>query len=110
MNMGSPSMLDFDNYVTAPAFGYKDRKDYYFKTASVHSIPLIEVPTFFLNSLDDPVVGLKAIDYKIFNDNENVALGVTKHGGHMGCYESISDMKNNWAVDIALNFFSVFVS
>ena len=67
--MGNPSMLAYDNYITAPAFGYKDREDYYFKTASIHSIPSIGIPTFFLNSLDDPVVGLKAIDFKVFNEN-----------------------------------------
>ena len=103
-------MLGFDNQITAPAFGFKDLQDYYFKTAAVHTIPLIKIPTFFLNSLDDPVVGIKAIDFKVFNENENVALGLTKYGGHMGCYESISHLKNNWAVETALNFFSVFTS
>jgi len=48
----------------------------------------------FLNALDDPIVGRNAIDtsYELFAQNENIVLGITKHGGHLGFHESIFDL------------------
>ena len=100
-----PSILNFDNIFTAPAFGYKDRADYYDTASSHHRIPKITIPTFFLNALDDPVVGSKAIDYEVFTQNSNVALGVTNHGGHLGCHESLFHLRSNWCTKMALKYF-----
>jgi len=50
------SILTFDNDITCPMNGYKDRVDYYDRASSSHRIPSIKIPTFFLNALDDPVV------------------------------------------------------
>ena len=33
--------LFFDSAITAPAFGFKDRDDYYDKSSCIHKIPLI---------------------------------------------------------------------
>ncbi len=35
----TPSILDFDDDITAPLFGWKDREDYYYKAACYHRIP-----------------------------------------------------------------------
>ena len=84
-----PDILAFDNDITAPIFGWKDRNDYYEKAACYHRIPSIKIPTFFMNAKDDPIIGKKAIDYEIFKKNENTVLGTTKRGGHLGYFESI---------------------
>ena len=52
---------------------------------------MIKRPTFFMNAIDDPIIGEKAIDYEVFDKNENVLLGTTKYGGHLGYYESAFD-------------------
>jgi predicted alpha/beta-fold hydrolase len=78
------SILTFDNDITCPMNGYTDRADYYDRASSSHRIPSIKIPTFFLNSLDDPVVHKSAIDYDGINSNPNCFLGITKHGGHIG--------------------------
>lgn len=47
---------DFDNYFTAPSFGYLTADDYYRKGSSVLNLADIRVPTLFLSALDDPMV------------------------------------------------------
>lgn len=59
-------ILDFDNEITAPINNWKDRDDYYRTSACYHRVPNIKIPTLFLNSKDDPIVGSKAVEYEIF--------------------------------------------
>jgi len=42
------SILEFDNHFTAPAFGYKDKDDYYYKSSPSHRVPNIAIPTMSL--------------------------------------------------------------
>jgi predicted alpha/beta-fold hydrolase len=49
---------------------------------------MIKVPSFFLNALDDPIVGRRAIAFDAFKKNENVILVTSRHGGHLGYHES----------------------
>eukprot|EP00347_Sterkiella_histriomuscorum_P007208 403349846 len=48
----------------------------------------ITIPTFILMSKDDPIVGERSIDYEGCQGNNNIILGVTEHGGHMGYFDS----------------------
>ena len=70
-------ILKFDNDITAPLFGWKNRADYYQKASCYHRIPMIKVPTLFLNAIDDPIIGNKAIDYDVFKGNKNCILATT---------------------------------
>ena len=60
-----PSVVNFDELFTAPIFGYDSQDDYYRKAACYHRIPNIRVPTFFMNAIDDPIVGDEAIDFEV---------------------------------------------
>ena len=61
-----------------------------------------------MNSLDDPIIGDKAIDYEVFDKNENVVLGTTKHGGHLGYYESaLSD--EAWFTKPVFSFLNAYL-
>uniref|UniRef100_A0A7S3IKC8 Uncharacterized protein n=1 Tax=Strombidium inclinatum TaxID=197538 RepID=A0A7S3IKC8_9SPIT len=101
------SVLEFDEVITAPFFGYESQDDYYTKAACVHRIPKIKTPTLFMNSLDDPIIGSKAIDYEVFRDNENCVLGVNKNGGHLGYHESIFGFEV-WFMKPVLAFLGTF--
>ena len=59
-------------------------------------MPHISIPTFFLNTLDDPLICKECHDYKVFDTNPNICFGTTKYGGHLGYNESIFDLKNKW--------------
>ena len=69
----------------------------------------IRIPTFFLNALDDPIVG-NNLNYEAFKDNPNIALGTTKHGGHVGYYENFFSLKRCWYPELTFKFFNSFVS
>lgn len=84
-------MIDFDDKITSRLFGYDSVHDYYHKSCCNHKLVDIKVPTFFINALDDPVVG-EFFEIKQIKDNENILLGTTRHGGHLGYNESLFDL------------------
>ena len=57
------SLVQIEEKIIAPLFGFKDRNDYHNKASCIHSIPKIKIPTVFMHSKDDPVYGKNAIDY-----------------------------------------------
>lgn len=76
------SLLEYDEMITAPQWGFKDASDYYQKSSSGRFIPKITLPCHILYSGDDPI-----IDYHLLNDISvpaNVNVWVSSHGGHMG--------------------------
>ena len=82
------TLNSIDDLLTSRAFGYKDRKDYHYKAACAHQIPNIRVPTLFMNALDDPIIDESVIDFEACKNNENVILATSRHGGHVGYFES----------------------
>jgi predicted alpha/beta-fold hydrolase len=83
-NQTDTSMIDFDDKITAPLHGYKNVKEYHAKTSCCHWMTKIEVPTFFLNAKDDPVIGDCVFNYEAFDANKKLLLGTTDYGGHIG--------------------------
>ena len=103
-----PSLLNFDDTITAPFFGYEDREDYYNKASCVHRIPNIRIPTLFMNALDDPIVTHKCIDYEVIKNNPDTVVSTTKHGGHIG-YCTSSFNLDVWFMEPALAFLLAYI-
>jgi len=61
----------------------------HYKSSCYHSISSLKVPTLFISSKDDPVLGPNATDFEIFRNNEFAVLATTNTGGHLGFHESI---------------------
>ena len=78
-----------DDKIIGPLFGFKDGKELHYKSSCYLNIPNLKVPTLFISSKDDPVIGSKATDYDIFKSNKFAFLATTKTGGHLGFHESI---------------------
>lgn len=87
------SYITYHKLITVPMNGYKDAWDYVRKAAPYDRIPMIKTPTMFLNSINDPFMGEKVIDYDIFKKNPNVVLATNKYAGHMGYHEQLFSMK-----------------
>jgi predicted alpha/beta-fold hydrolase len=83
------NILNFDNDITCPLNGYKDRREYYDIASSYHRVNDIKIPCFYLNSMDDPVVHHTAVDYEGISNNPNCVVATTNHGGHLGYRENI---------------------
>jgi abhydrolase domain-containing protein 1/3 len=89
----SRHLIDIDSHITSKTFGYGDVKTYYDRASCIHRIPGIKTPTFFLMAKDDPIIGEKAIDSSVCENNPYILLGVTNKGGHLGYFESITTSK-----------------
>ena len=99
--------MEFDDKITAPLFGFKNKDDYYEAAGCFNRIPSIKKPTFFLNALDDPVIGRDSINYDIINSNKNTILGTTKHGGHLGYHESL-EPGDQWFLKPVFDFLNEY--
>lgn len=76
------TLIEFDNAVTAPQWGFKDALDYYRQCSSYPLLASIRHSCYILFASDDPFIDYQPI--------LNLALppfvkvGVSQYGGHMG--------------------------
>ncbi len=75
---------DFDNFFTAPLYGYRDAKEYYENCSCKPDIPEIRVPTLILNAQNDPFIPRDAQPIKECQENPWVTLEMPTDGGHVG--------------------------
>ncbi|KAJ2766121.1 hypothetical protein IWQ56_003839 [Coemansia nantahalensis] len=80
----------FDDLITARAFGYRDSADYYAQCSCAQFLPRVRIPLLAISSLDDPVCPADVIPTDVFRANPHLVLAVTQFGGHLGYYESLS--------------------
>lgn len=52
--MEAETIYEFENAFIAPIYGFEDPIDYFRKTAAIHVMEDVAVPTFVLNAADDP--------------------------------------------------------
>ena len=101
------NILNFDNDITCPFNGWKDRAEYYDLASSCHTVSGIKIPCFYLSANDDPVVHHTAVDHEGISNNPNTVIATTNHGGHLGYRESICDHEQ-WFIKVCGAFYSVF--
>jgi predicted alpha/beta-fold hydrolase len=81
--MSARTFAEFDDAVTAPLHGFRNKDDYYDKCSSVHFLGDIVRPTLIVNALDDPFMTPEVIP----DENqlsESVTLEIADVGGHVG--------------------------
>lgn len=94
----------FSEKIVAPQLGWKTGQEYYLKCSNTHRLPMVQVPTFFLNSEDDPICHESVIDKDLLKANPFVALGITRYGGHAGYHESFFSFRG-WMPKVAVAYF-----
>jgi len=74
------TIIDFDHYVTAPAFGFRDAWDYYEQCSARRFLSQVRVSTLLVQAQDDPF-----IPFGCFRVPQNPALNLLapEHGGHV---------------------------
>ena len=77
-----------------PQFVYRAKtiEDGYRDGSSIKKLPHITTPTLVLKSETDPVIGDATHD-DIVLSNKHLLLATTKHGGHLGYYESLMSLR-----------------
>ena len=98
------SIIEFDDKVIAPIYGFKDAYDYYEKCSSKSFIRKISKPTLMLHANTDPWILPRPYKEALWCENENVCTILSKDGGHVG-FNSKND-NFPWYLKVASLFMS----
>ncbi|TFK87292.1 AB-hydrolase YheT [Polyporus arcularius HHB13444] len=85
------TLMQYDELITAPLYGFAGAMDYYAKISSSKVIPDIRIPCLAINSADDPVTGADSLPTDQVARSPYLVLAVTQGGGHLGWYERTAD-------------------
>lgn len=97
------SLVEFDNYYTAPLHGFRDALDYYEQCSSIRFIEAIQRPTLIVNALNDPFLSPECYPDQI--RNPNLTIHYPAHGGHVG-FTLFNKNGLYWSEQKALQFIS----
>ena len=81
--MGARTFAEFDDAVTAPLHGFRDKNEYYDRCSSLGFLRSIERPTLIINSRDDPFMNPDVLP-DVSALSPSVTLEVSEGGGHVG--------------------------
>jgi predicted alpha/beta-fold hydrolase len=98
------TVREFDDAITAPAFGYKDAQAYYESASAKRVVGQIRVPFLLITAQDDPFVPYHAIRASGAAENPATRLVAPRHGGHCGFVSRHSGKKRFWAEERIVNF------
>jgi uncharacterized protein len=100
------SFTDFDNYVTAPLFGFKNAAHYYSECSAIKVIPEISIPCLIVNAKNDPILDLSHAPIEECRYSKWVSLEQPARGGHLGFMkEGING--DYWSEDRVLGFLNI---
>jgi predicted alpha/beta-fold hydrolase len=78
------TVTDFDNYYTAPLFGFGTAANYFRTQSSNQFLENIRTPTLMVHAKDDPLVPFRIYDHPAFSKNAHLRLVAVECGGHLG--------------------------
>jgi len=81
---GLRSVMDIDDRITAPSFGFGNARDYYQTQSAIGFLAGLRVPAILIQAKDDTFVPFKIFESKAISSNPQVELLATEHGGHLG--------------------------
>jgi len=94
----------FDDEITAPAFGYKDAREYYEAAGAKKVILQVNVPLLMMTAKDDPFVPYEAFLRARVEENPRVRFVAPEHGGHCGFISRNEGAERFWAEERVVEF------
>jgi predicted alpha/beta-fold hydrolase len=82
------SVFEFDDLLTAPAFGFGDAPNYYATQSAIRFIDRIRIPALLVQAKDDPLVPFDIFSHPALIGNPCIDLVAVDHGGHLGFLSS----------------------
>lgn len=98
------SVLEFDEHVIAPVFGFKDAQDYYARVSSLPLVGNITLPTMAIHAADDPWIPVEDYHAAAWSRELPVGACITPSGGHVGFHAK--GHSNPWYENAAAQFFA----
>ena len=99
------TVRDFDEYYTAPHFGFRDATDYYYRASALRVVGRIDVPTLVVTAADDPFVPPESFADPALTGNRKVTVLLSRHGGHCAFVAPVNGTHDGyWAEWRAVEF------
>jgi predicted alpha/beta-fold hydrolase len=89
------TLWEFDDRVTAPAFGFAGAEHYYATQSSIGVLDRIRIPSLLIQAKDDPLIPFEVFERAPLRNNPRIQLTATEHGGHVGFLAR--DSPHHWA-------------
>ena len=81
---GLRTLLEFDDRITAPSFGFGTAANYYQTQSAVRYLEGIRIPVLLIQAQDDPLVPFDVFESPAVRANPYIRLLAPEHGGHLG--------------------------
>jgi predicted alpha/beta-fold hydrolase len=78
------TVVEFDNYYTAPLFGFGTAANYFRTQSSNQFLDRIQTPTLMVHAKDDPLVPFRIYDHPAISKNTHLRMVAVDRGGHLG--------------------------
>jgi hypothetical protein len=100
---GIRTIYDFDDAITAPAFGFRNADHYYESSSAAGFLEKIRLPALLIQAQDDPFIPFKVFEDLSLDRSPFVRLEAPPHGGHVAFLAKRPP--RFWAIEQALRFF-----
>jgi predicted alpha/beta-fold hydrolase len=98
------TVREFDDFITAPQFGYRDAQDYYDHVGAKRVAAQVRVPMLLITAQDDPFVTYASFLAARISDNPAIRFVAPEHGGHCGFISKHSGNERFWAEQRIVDF------
>lgn len=98
------TVRQFDDFIIAPRFGYRDAQDYYESVSAKRVTAQICVPFLLITAQDDPFVPYSLFLAAKVADNPAIRFIAPEHGGHCGFISKYSGAERFWAEQRIVEF------
>jgi len=78
------SVVEFDDHVVAPRYGFASAVDYYARCSAQAVIGAIQVPALVIHSRDDTWIPAQPFLDRAWRANPRLRLALSERGGHVG--------------------------
>jgi len=98
------TIRNFDDFIIAPRFGYRDAQDYYESVSAKRVVAQIRVPFLVITAQDDPIVPHSLFLAAKVAENPAIRFAAPEHGGHCGFISNQSGQERFWAEQRIVDF------
>jgi uncharacterized protein len=99
------TIRQFDDLFTAPAHGFEDANDYYYRASSLRVMDRIRIPTLIIHGQDDPFIPFAPLRDPSVSSNRYILLVDPEYGGHVAFVGARDDDEDRfWAENRAIDF------
>jgi len=104
------TVRQFDDFIIAPRFGYRDAQDYYESVSAKRVVAQIRVPFLLITAQNDPFVPYSLFLAAKVAENPVIRFVAPQYGGHCGFISNQPGPERFWAEQRVVDFCSSHLS